>query len=112
MHPTVQAAFTQACGVQSVVGPLTHLPAPSQVDCPTIVPVRPTVLQAAAAQIVPADSGAHEPALPVRLQEAQLPQDALEQQTPSVHMVLAHSAPAVQVVPFALRLVQIPEMQL
>lgn len=64
------------------------------------------------ADAVPAASGAQSPALPETLQAAQVPQALLLQQTPSVHMPLAHSPAAAQVVPFALRFVQVPEMQL
>jgi len=53
LHPTVHAALTQACGVQSVVAPATHLPAPSHVEVPTRMEVLPD-LQALAAQVVPA----------------------------------------------------------
>jgi hypothetical protein len=108
-QPTLHAAFAQACGVQSIVVPVTHAPAPSHFEVPTRRAV-PGV-QVAAAQVVPAIAGAQVPA-PLMLQAKQVPQELLMQQTPSVHMVLAHSVPAVQVVPLALRFVQVPEMQL
>jgi hypothetical protein len=111
VQPTVQAAFRQAWGEQSVVAPATHVPAPSHLDVPTSVPVRPG-RQAAAAQIVPAASGAQDPALPARLQAPQLPHEALVQQTPSVHIPVPHSVPAAQEAPFGLRFVQVPETQL
>jgi len=63
------------------------------------------------AKAVPAARGAHVP-VPLMLQAAQVPQALLVQQTPSVHMPLKHSVFAVQVAPLALRLVQVPEMQL
>jgi hypothetical protein len=69
-------------------------------------------MSAQAADVVPVGSGAQPPALPETLQEAQVPQALLVQQTPSVHMPLAHSVPAAQAAPFTLRLVQVPEMQL
>ena len=67
--------------------------------------------QTAAATGVPGGSGVQLPALPVRLHEAQVPQAALEQQTPSVHIVLRHSDPALQEAPSVLRLVQLPDWQ-
>ncbi len=67
-------------------------------------------MSAQPAKAVPDDSGAQVP-VPVRLQAAQVPQALLVQQTPSVHMPLKHSVPAAQVVPLALRLVQVPERQ-
>ena len=105
----MQAALAQAWGVQSVVAPGTHVPASSHFDAATAVAV--PALQAAAAQVVPAATGAQVP-LPLMLQAEQVAQELLVQQTPLVHIVLAHSVPAAQVVPFALRLVQAPEMQL
>jgi hypothetical protein len=54
VHPAVQAAFTQACGEQSVVGPATQLPPPSHFEVPTRIDVFAPGLQAVAAQIVPA----------------------------------------------------------
>jgi len=67
--------------------------------------------QTAAATAVPGGSGVQVPAFPVRLHEAQVPQDALAQQTPSAHIVLRHSEPAVQAAPSTLRLVQLPDWQ-
>jgi hypothetical protein len=64
-----------------------------------------------AADVVPDAIGAQVP-LPLMLQAAQVPHPPLVQQTLSVHMLLKHSVPAEQVAPFALRLVQVPEMQL
>jgi hypothetical protein len=52
LHPTVQAAPTQACGEQSVVGPATHFPVPLHVEVDTRIEVLPD-LQAVAAQSVP-----------------------------------------------------------
>jgi hypothetical protein len=106
---TLQVAFTQAHGEQSLVAPVTHLPVPSHNDVPTSRPVRPG-WQAAAAQIVPAARGAQDPALPVTLHAAQLPHELLAQQTPSVHWPLKQSVPAAQAAPFAFRLVHVPEM--
>ena len=51
------------------------------------------------------------PALPDTAQDKQLPQGPLEQQTPSVHKVLRHSAPEAHAVPSGLRLVQEPDWQ-
>jgi hypothetical protein len=53
-HEVAQTAFSQANGVQSVVGPPTHLPPPSHFEVLTMIGVLPPVLQAVAAQIVPA----------------------------------------------------------
>jgi hypothetical protein len=106
----VQTAPTQACGVQSVVPPATQVPVPSHFEAPTSVAV-PGVQAAAGPQLVPDATGAQTP-VPVTLQAAQVPHELLVQQTPSVHMPLKQSVPAPQVAPFALRLVQVPEMQL
>jgi hypothetical protein len=63
------------------------------------------------ADVVPDATGAQVP-LPLMLQDRHEPQALLVQQTPSVHIPLKQSVPAVQLVPFAFRLVQVPEMQL
>lgn len=110
VQPTVQASFTHACGAQSVAVPATQVPAPSHVEAATSMLLFPR--HAPAAQTVPAGSGAHEPALPARLQAAQAPQGPPAQQTPSVHIPLAHSGPAAHAVPFGLRLPQAPATQL
>lgn len=73
LHPTAQAALTQACGEQSVVAPATHLPVPLQVEVPTRIPVLPG-LQAGAAQIVP---DAYEGQWPAPSQTPVVPQLAL-----------------------------------
>jgi hypothetical protein len=51
------------------------------------------------------------PALPETAHDRQLPQGPLEQQTPSVHMVLRHWVPVVQGAPIGRRLVQEPAWQ-
>lgn len=51
MQPLVQAALAQACGVQFVVEPGVHFPAPSHFETPTNMAV--PVMQPAAAQVVP-----------------------------------------------------------
>jgi hypothetical protein len=60
---------------------------------------------------VPLASGVQVPAWPLMLHDAQVPQVALPQQTPSVHAPLRHSAAVVQLVPSGFRLVQIPDWQ-
>ncbi len=72
-------------------------------------PAAGVVAQAALA--APAASGVQVPGLPVTLQAAQVPHEALEQQTPSVHMALRHSPFDAQAAPRALRLVQAPDWQ-
>jgi hypothetical protein len=59
----------------------------------------------------PVGTGEQVPALPAMLQALQAVQEALEQQTPSVHMPLRQTALLVQVDPSGLRLVQIPLWQ-
>lgn len=59
----------------------------------------------------PAASGAQVPA-PFTLHALQAPQLELLQQTPSVHIVLRHSLPALQAAPSAFRFVQTPDWQL
>jgi hypothetical protein len=56
----------------------------------------------------PAGTAAQLPALPATLRAVQAAQDALAQQTPSVHMPSRHSALLAQVVPSGFRLVQMP----
>ena len=51
VQPLVQAAFVQACGVQFVVEPGRHFPAPSHFETPNKMAV--PVMQPAAAQVVP-----------------------------------------------------------
>ena len=46
--------------------------------------------------IAPAGTGVQLPALPVTLQDRQVPQLADEQQTPSTQLLLSHSLPAAQ----------------
>ena len=53
LQPTAQAALTQAWGLQSVVAPATHLPAPLHFEVPTRIEVLPC-RQAVGAQMVPA----------------------------------------------------------
>ena len=47
--------------------------------------------------IAPAGTGVQLPALPVTLQDRQVPQLADEQQTPSTQLLLSHSLPAAQI---------------
>jgi hypothetical protein len=65
----------------------------------------------AAPAAVPGASGVQVPALLPTLQDEQVPQEGLAQQTPSVHIPLRHSEPAEQAVPSALRLVHTPDWQ-
>ncbi len=64
-----------------------------------------------AGTIVPLASGVQVPGLPGLLQEAQVPHDALPQQTPSVQAPLRHSVPEAQAVPSGFRFVQTPDWQ-
>ena len=66
-------------------------------------------LQLAAAQVVPAGDAWQVPALPATLHEAQVPQLAVEQHTPSTQLPLAQSAEAAQVAPSALFSQDLPE---
>jgi hypothetical protein len=59
----------------------------------------------------PAGTGAQLPALPATLQALHAVQEALVQQTPSVHMPLRQSALLAQLDPSGLRLVQMPPWQ-
>jgi hypothetical protein len=56
----------------------------------------------------PCGIGAQLPAWPAMLQALQAPQEALVQQTPSVHMPVRQSALLAQVDPSGFRLVQMP----
>jgi hypothetical protein len=56
----------------------------------------------------PAATGAQVPSLPAMLQALQGLQEALPQQTPSVHMPVRHFALLVQADPSGSRLVQMP----
>ena len=56
-------------------------------------------------------TGAHIPVPGAAAHERQLPQGPLVQQTPSVHMLLRHSAAEAHDVPSGLRLVQEPDWQ-
>jgi hypothetical protein len=64
-----------------------------------------------AGTVVPGASGVHVPVCPVTTHDAQAPQEALPQQTPSVHAPLRHSVPMVQAVPKGFRFVQMPDWQ-
>src|SRR5215472_10723964 len=59
----------------------------------------------------PAATGEQVPALPAMLQALQAVQEALAQQTPSVHMPLRQAALLLQLDPSGLRLVQMPPTQ-
>jgi hypothetical protein len=111
----------QGCGFSAQVPAPSHVPAgvlvePVQLAMPQLVPA-PVLLQApaplqvplnpqggldaqrACGSALPAGTGWHDPAAPVRLQTWQLAQLADEQQTPSTQLVLWHSAPDAQIWP-------------
>src|SRR5262245_53753145 len=94
------------------------VPAAYSTHCPVAlqVPVVPQVEAAVAAQTpagsrVPAGPSAQLPSLPGRAHEAQLPQAAAAQQTPSVQWVLMQSVPVAHAAPLGRRLVQEPDWQ-
>jgi hypothetical protein len=74
------------------VAPLRQLPLPSQ------VPSNPqgglVAVQAPCGSVFPAVTGWQAPGFAVRLQAWQVPQLAVEQQTPSTQLPLSHSVPA------------------
>ena len=73
-----------------------HAPLPSQ------VPLKPqggAAAQPPCGSIAPAGTGLQRPAFPATLHEAQVPQLADEQQTPSTQFPLSHSPPAAQIWP-------------
>lgn len=73
-----------------------HAPLPSQVP---LNPQGGLAAQPPCGSIAPAGTGRHVPALPATLHDAQVPQLAVEQQTPSTQLPLSHSAPAAQICP-------------
>jgi hypothetical protein len=79
----------------------SHLPSRPQVDALSAV-------QARMGSSAPAGTGAQLPARPLTLQDWQLPQLAVSQQTPLVQKPLAHSLAAVQVRPSAFTLPHAP----
>ena len=82
----------------------THAPAPSQVPVNPQVVVTPHWPMGAGR---PAPMLAHVPAA-FRLQDWQVPHEAVEQQTPSTQLPLVHSLPTAQAVPKALFGLQLP----
>lgn len=102
VQPTVQAPLAQAWGAQVTEAPATQAPVASQVEAPTAIALCPAV-QVPGPQVVPTATGAQVPALPLRLQAWQVPQAALEQQTPSVHSPLWHSRLVLQAAPSAFK---------
>jgi hypothetical protein len=131
----LQAAVPHTNGVQLVTVALAQLPVPVQkaaavatplvhdgathiteVDAwvqaplPLQVPVLPQVPlaeQRACGSVTPAPTLAQVPS-PFRLQAWQVPQAAVEQQTPSTQLPVLHSCPAPQTAPLALRGTQLP----
>ena len=73
-----------------------------QAPAPSQVPLNPqggVAAQPPCGSIAPAGTGLQRPALPVTLHEAQVPQLADEQQTPSTQLPPSHSLPAAQIWP-------------
>ncbi len=77
-----------------------------QAPAPLQVPSNPqggAAVQRWCGSALPRGTGPHVPAFPVRLQTWQLSQLAVEQQTPSTQLPLAHSVPTEQICPSRLR---------
>jgi hypothetical protein len=93
--------------VQVALPQLVPTPALAHSPLPSHVPLLPQggllVAQPPCGSMLPAATGWQDPGLPVRLQTWQLPQLALEQQTPSTQLPLSHSVPAAQSWPRRLR---------
>jgi hypothetical protein len=88
--------------LQEAVPQLVPAGAGRQAPAPLHVPSRPqggAGGQAPCRSAAPAGMGAHVPAVPVTLQDRQVPQLADEQQTPSTQFPLSHSAGAAQIWP-------------
>jgi hypothetical protein len=88
--------------VQLAVPQLAPALALRQAPAPSQVPSNPQGglgAQRACGSALPAGTGWHDPAEPVRLQTWQLPQLGDEQQTPSTQLPLPHSVPAAQIWP-------------
>jgi hypothetical protein len=87
---------------------MRHAPPPSQV--PSVPQVEAPLSAHWPRGSSPAATSVHVPAVPVRLQERQLPVQAVRQQAPCSQKPLPHSAAVVQAAPLG-RLPQLPPVQ-